>query len=132
VVYDTTIGWRFVNRLVKERYGVDSMPETAENVAVDFGIEREAQDRMAMASQHKTLAEQAGFLDVEIRCLSVSRLTHLCRRADYIASCEAFPSLASPPTPPGLSRAGLFLSSYLLNPVPGCESVLSCPVAVST
>jgi acetyl-CoA acetyltransferase len=68
VVYDTTIGWRFVNRLVKERYGVDSMPETAENVAVDFGIEREAQDRMAMAFQHKTLAaQQAGFLDVEIR-----------------------------------------------------------------
>src|SRR5439155_24502823 len=43
-VYDTTIGWRFVNKLMKERYGVDSMPETAENVAVDFKIEREAQD----------------------------------------------------------------------------------------
>src|SRR6266478_3878531 len=43
-VYDTTIGWRFVNRLMKEQYGVDSMPETAENVAVDYGIEREAQD----------------------------------------------------------------------------------------
>src|SRR6185436_13724878 len=39
-VYDTTIGWRFVNRLMKEQYGVDSMPETAENVAKDFGIER--------------------------------------------------------------------------------------------
>ena len=48
-VYDTTIGWRFVNRLMKEQYGVDSMPETAENVASDFGIEREAQDRMALA-----------------------------------------------------------------------------------
>jgi acetyl-CoA C-acetyltransferase len=50
-VYDTTIGWRFVNKLMKAQYGVDSMPETAENVATDFGIEREAQDRMALASQ---------------------------------------------------------------------------------
>ena len=57
-VYDTTIGWRFVNRLMKERYGVDSMPETAENVATDFGIEREAQDRMALASQLKAVAAQ--------------------------------------------------------------------------
>jgi hypothetical protein len=48
-VYDTTIGWRFINKLMKEKYGVDSMPETAENVATDFNIEREAQDRMALA-----------------------------------------------------------------------------------
>ena len=54
-IYDTTIGWRFVNKLMKEKYGVDSMPETAENVALDFGIEREAQDRMALASQLKAL-----------------------------------------------------------------------------
>src|SRR5450830_691250 len=52
-VYDTTIGWRFINKLMKAQYGVDSMPETAENVATDFGIEREAQDRMALASQKK-------------------------------------------------------------------------------
>jgi acetyl-CoA C-acetyltransferase len=66
-VYDTTIGWRFVNRLMKERHGVDSMPETAENVASDFGIGREAQDRMALASQTKALAAQAaGFFDAEI------------------------------------------------------------------
>jgi 3-oxoadipyl-CoA thiolase len=66
-VYDTTIGWRFVNRLMKEQYGVDSMPETAENVATDFGIERAAQDRMAMASQLKAVAAQkAGFFDTEI------------------------------------------------------------------
>src|SRR5213595_3095365 len=57
-VEDTTIGWRFVNRLMKERFGVDSMPETAENVATDFKIEREAQDRMALASQQKALAAQ--------------------------------------------------------------------------
>jgi 3-oxoadipyl-CoA thiolase len=66
-VYDTTIGWRFVNKLMKEQYGVDSMPETAENVATDFGIEREAQDRMALASQLKAVAAQkAGFFDAEI------------------------------------------------------------------
>jgi 3-oxoadipyl-CoA thiolase len=67
VVYDTTIGWRFVNKLMKEQYGVDSMPETAENVATDFGIERAAQDRMALASQLKAVAAQkAGFFDAEI------------------------------------------------------------------
>jgi acetyl-CoA C-acetyltransferase len=66
-VYDTTIGWRFVNRLMREMHGVDSMPETAENVATDFGIEREAQDRMALASQTKALAAQhSGFFDSEI------------------------------------------------------------------
>ena len=57
-VYDTTIGWRFVNKLMKEKYGVDSMPETAENVAADYKIEREAQDRMALASQQKAVAAQ--------------------------------------------------------------------------
>ncbi len=66
-VYDTTIGWRFVNKLMKEKYGVDSMPETAENVAVEFKIEREAQDRMALASQQKAVAAQkSGFFDAEI------------------------------------------------------------------
>ena len=66
-VYDTTIGWRFVNKLMKAQYGVDSMPETAENVAVDYQIEREAQDRMALASQMKAVAAQkAGHLAREI------------------------------------------------------------------
>src|SRR5450432_4136216 len=54
-VYDTTIGWRFVNPLMKQMYGVDSMPETAENVAQQFGIGRDAQDRMALASQLKAV-----------------------------------------------------------------------------
>jgi acetyl-CoA C-acetyltransferase len=71
-VYDTTIGWRFVNRLMKAQYGVDSMPETAENVAADFGIERAAQDRMALASQMKAVAaQQAGFFDAEIVPVSI-------------------------------------------------------------
>lgn len=66
-VYDTTIGWRFINKLMKAHYGVDSMPETAENVATDFKIEREAQDRMAMASQEKAAAAiAAGHLAREI------------------------------------------------------------------
>ncbi len=73
-VYDTTIGWRFVNKLMKERYGVDSMPETAENVATDFKIEREAQDRMALASQLKAVAAQkAGCFDAEITPVSIAQ-----------------------------------------------------------
>ena len=66
-VYDTTIGWRFVNKRMKELYGVDSMPETAENVAAEYGIERLAQDRMALASQRKAAAaQQAGHFAREI------------------------------------------------------------------
>ena len=66
-VYDTTIGWRFINPLMKSQYGVDSMPETAENVAQDFKIEREAQDLMAFNSQSRALAAQAaGHLAREI------------------------------------------------------------------
>jgi 3-oxoadipyl-CoA thiolase len=73
-IHDTTIGWRFVNKLMKDRYGVDSMPETAENVAVDFGIEREAQDRMALASQRKAIAaQQSGFLAREITPVSIAQ-----------------------------------------------------------
>jgi acetyl-CoA C-acetyltransferase len=73
-VYDTTIGWRFVNRLMKEQYGVDSMPETAENVAADFNIGREAQDRMALASQLKAVAAQkAGFFDAEIVPVTIAQ-----------------------------------------------------------
>ncbi|MBK0391761.1 3-oxoadipyl-CoA thiolase [Ramlibacter algicola] len=71
-VYDTTIGWRFVNKLMKEQYGIDSMPETAENVARDYGIEREAQDRMALASQLKAVAAQkAGVFDGEITPVTI-------------------------------------------------------------
>jgi acetyl-CoA C-acetyltransferase len=71
-VYDTTIGWRFVNKLMKELHGVDSMPETAENVATDYRIEREAQDRMALASQLKAVAAQKrGFFDAEITPVTI-------------------------------------------------------------
>ena len=71
-VYDTTIGWRFVNKRMKELYGVESMPETAENVAAEFHIEREAQDRMALASQLKAVAAQkAGHLAREITPVAI-------------------------------------------------------------
>lgn len=55
-IYDTTIGWRFVNKLMKAQYGVDSMPETGENVAADFGISRADQDAFALSSQTKAQA----------------------------------------------------------------------------
>ncbi len=58
-IHDTTIGWRFVNPVMKARYGVDSMPETAENVAQDFAVSREDQDRFALASQRKAAAAVA-------------------------------------------------------------------------
>jgi acetyl-CoA C-acetyltransferase len=66
-VYDTTIGWRFVNPLMKKQHGIDSMPETAENVAADFKISRDDQDAMAFRSQQRAAAAQkSGFFDGEI------------------------------------------------------------------
>lgn len=66
-VYDTTIGWRFVNKLMQKQYGIDSMPETAENVAEDFNISREDQDQFALLSQQRTAAaQQSGFFADEI------------------------------------------------------------------
>ncbi|MEW6371421.1 MAG: 3-oxoadipyl-CoA thiolase [Pseudomonadota bacterium] len=64
-IYDTTIGWRFPNKQMKHLYGTDSMPETAENVAVDYQVSREDQDRFALASQQKVARAQAEglFLD---------------------------------------------------------------------
>jgi len=58
-MYDTTIGWRFVNRRIEEQYGLDSMPETAENVAAERNISREDQDAFALRSQQRTAAAQA-------------------------------------------------------------------------
>ena len=66
-VYDTTIGWRFVNPVMKSQYGIDSMPETAENVAEDFNISRADQDAFALRSQHKAgAAQHAGRFAQEI------------------------------------------------------------------
>ncbi|MBA1157387.1 3-oxoadipyl-CoA thiolase [Microvirga mediterraneensis] len=58
-IYDTTIGWRFINPVIKSQYGVDSMPETGENVAADFNVSREDQDAFALRSQKKAAAAQA-------------------------------------------------------------------------
>ncbi|OGG51186.1 MAG: beta-ketoadipyl CoA thiolase, partial [Candidatus Handelsmanbacteria bacterium RIFCSPLOWO2_12_FULL_64_10] len=69
---DTTIGWRFVNKLMKEKYGTDSMPETAENVATQYQISRADQDKMALASQLKAVAAQrSGFFDAEITPVAI-------------------------------------------------------------
>ena len=73
-MYDTTIGWRFVNKLMKEKYGVDAMPETAENVALEFNISRADQDKFALASQLKAVAAQeSGFFDAEITPVIVAQ-----------------------------------------------------------
>lgn len=73
-IYDTTIGWRFVNSLMKAQYGVDSMPETGENVATEFGISREDQDRFAVRSQEKAARAQAnGTLAEEITPVSIAQ-----------------------------------------------------------
>ncbi len=66
-IHDTTMGWRFVNRLMKEQYGIDSMPETGENVAEQFNISREDQDKFAFGSQQRAGAAIArGFFEREI------------------------------------------------------------------
>ena len=71
-VYDTTIGWRFVNKLMKAQFGIDSMPETAENVADDFKISRADQDKFAAESQRRASAAQAaGRFDAEIVAVSI-------------------------------------------------------------
>jgi acetyl-CoA acyltransferase len=71
-IYDTTIGWRFVNPLMKKQYGVDSMPETGDNVAIDYKVSREDQDAFAVRSQAKAAAAQEnGRLAREITSVSV-------------------------------------------------------------
>ncbi len=79
-IHDTTIGWRFVNPLMKAQYGVDSMPETGENVAADFSVSRADQDAFALRSQQKAAAAQAsGRLAKEITPVSISQ-----RRGDPV------------------------------------------------
>lgn len=71
-IYDTTIGWRFINPLMKKQYGVDSMPETGENVAEDFSVSRADQDAFAVRSQDKAVAAQAnGRLAKEITPVTI-------------------------------------------------------------
>ncbi len=71
-IYDTTIGWRFVNRAMHKQFGTDSMPETAENVAEDFNISREDQDKFALRSQERAAAAiESGRLAREIKPVSI-------------------------------------------------------------
>ena len=111
-VFDTTIGWRFVNSLMKKQYGIDSMPETAENVAEDFHVGREDQDAFALRSQERALAAQAnGRLAKEIAPLSIPR-----RKADPVVvdqdehprstSLEALAKLGTPFREGGTVTAG--------------------------
>ncbi len=73
-IFDTTIGWRFINPLMKKQYGVDSMPETGENVAEDFNVSRQDQDAFALRSQEKAAAAQAnGRLAKEIVAVTISQ-----------------------------------------------------------
>lgn len=80
---DTTIGWRFINPLMKERYGVDSMPQTAENVAREFDIPRSAQDAFALRSQQRYAAARArGFFERELVPVSIPQRKGELRRFD--------------------------------------------------
>jgi 3-oxoadipyl-CoA thiolase len=86
-VYDTTIGWRFVNPLLKKQYGVDSMPETAENVAAEFGIARTDQDAFALRSQQRYASAKArGFFRGEIAPVTVPG-----RKGDTIVADDEHP-----------------------------------------
>ena len=111
-IYDTTIGWRFINKQLKKEFGVDSMPETAENVAEDFQISREDQDAFALNSQQKAAkAIASGRLAKEITAISVPQ-----RRKDPIlfetdehpreTSLEKLASLATPFREGGSVTAG--------------------------
>ena len=111
-IEDTTIGWRFINPVMREMYGVDAMPATAENVADDFNISREDQDIFALASQEKYAAAQsAGFFKDEIVSIEVPQ-----RRADPIVfdtdehpratSLEALAKLKAIVRPDGTITAG--------------------------
>jgi acetyl-CoA acyltransferase len=111
-IYDTTIGWRFVNRLMKERYGVDSMPETAENVATDYRISRADQDLFAVASQNKAAAaQQNGTLAQEITPVVIPQkkgapVTVLQDEHPRATSLEALAKLKSIVRPDGTVTAG--------------------------
>ncbi|HET6618288.1 MAG TPA: 3-oxoadipyl-CoA thiolase [Dongiaceae bacterium] len=102
-IYDTTIGWRFVNPLLKSQYGVDSMPETGENVAVDFHISRVDQDAFALRSQQRAAAAQAnGRLNEEIAPINISRRKGapvLVDKDEHPRADTTLEALAALPTP---------------------------------
>jgi 3-oxoadipyl-CoA thiolase len=111
-VHDTTIGWRFVNPLMKQRHGVDSMPETAENVATEFRIARADQDAMALRSQQRAVAAQRrGFFDAEIVPVTIPQKKGeavVVRRDEHPreTSLEALAKLRGVVRPDGTVTAG--------------------------
>ena len=111
-IHDTTIGWRFVNRLLKAQYGVDSMPETGENVAEDFHISRHDQDLFAWRSQMKTGAAQAaGYFTREIAPITVpgAKIDTLVEHDEHPrpdTSLEGLARLKTPFRNPGTVTAG--------------------------
>ena len=111
-IEDTTIGWRLVNPLMRERYGIDSMPETAENVAEEFRISREDQDAFALRSQQRAAAAiGAGRLEREIVPVMIPRrkgepLSRRARRAPAARDHTRRPGQAARPVPQGRQRDG--------------------------
>jgi 3-oxoadipyl-CoA thiolase len=111
-VFDTTIGWRFVNPLMKAQYGVDSMPETGENVAAEFQVSREDQDAFALRSQQRAVqAQETGYFDREIVPITIKG-----RKGDTVVdrdehpradtTLEALAKLKTPFRNPGTVTAG--------------------------
>jgi 3-oxoadipyl-CoA thiolase len=110
-VYDTTIGWRFVNPVLKQQYGVDSMPETGENVAAEFQVSREDQDGFALRSQQRAAAAQkSGYFDAEIVAVQIpgrQGLTLVSRdEHPRDTTLEALAKLKTPFRNPGTVTAG--------------------------
>lgn len=111
-IYDTTIGWRFVNAQMKQLHGVESMPETAEIVATEYQIDRQAQDRFALASQRKAAAAQSGgFFDKEITPVSIAQRKGAALVVDKdehprATSLEALAALKGIVRPDGTVTAG--------------------------
>ena len=140
-IHDTTIGWRFVNRLMKERFGVDSMPETAENVAAEYSVSREDQDAFALRSQQRAARAQAGGVFAE----EIAPVLVPVRKGDPIrverdehprpdATLEALAKLPAPFRDNGVVTAGnasgvndgaaaLFVASEAAAKVGGLEPV---------
>ncbi|TDD19744.1 3-oxoadipyl-CoA thiolase [Kribbella turkmenica] len=111
-IYDTTIGWRFVNPVLQKQYGIDSMPETAENVAAEFGVSREDQDLFALRSQQRAAKAQAnGRLAEEIVAVEVPGKRGAVTVVDVDehpreTSLEALAGLKTPFRSPGTVTAG--------------------------
>jgi len=102
-IYDTTIGWRFINPLLKAQYGTDSMPETGENVAADFKVSREDQDRFAVQSQKRAAAAQvSGRFDLEIVSVKIPKRKGdpvVVDRDEHVRGDTTLEALAKLPTP---------------------------------